>query len=110
MEQDILDIILDENNKENIVFEDADGKKLTFEQVAVIPYGENEDKKIYVILHPLDKIEGINDGEAIAFRVDEYGDGHVLVLEESFETSSAVFRLYYQQLEKSGIDISNLIN
>ena len=26
MELDILDIILDENNKENIVFEDADGK------------------------------------------------------------------------------------
>lgn len=28
MELDILDIILDENNKENIVFEDADGKNL----------------------------------------------------------------------------------
>lgn len=64
-----------------------------------------------MILHPLDKIEGINDGEAIAFRGgDDYGDGHVLVLEESFETSSAVFRLYYQQLEKSGDDISSLIN
>lgn len=28
MELDILDIILDENNKKNIVFEDADGKNL----------------------------------------------------------------------------------
>lgn len=28
MEQDISDIILDENNKGNIVFEDADGKNL----------------------------------------------------------------------------------
>lgn len=73
-------------------------------------YGENEDKKIYVILHPLDKIEGTNDGEAIAFRGDDYGDRHVLVPEESFETSSTVFRLYYRQLEKSGVDISNLIN
>lgn len=63
-----------------------------------------------MILHPLDKIEGINDGEAIAFRGDDYGDRHVLVLEESFETFSAVFRLYYQQLEKSGDDISSLIN
>lgn len=42
--------------------------------------------------------------------MDDYGDRHVLVLEESFETSSAVFRLYYRQLEKSGDDISNLIN
>lgn len=63
-----------------------------------------------MILHPLDKIEGINDGKAIAFRWDDYGDRHVLVPEESFETSSAVFRLYYQQLEKSGDDIGKLIN
>ena len=35
---DILDVLLDQDNKEPIVLVDEAGKQLTFEQVAVIPY------------------------------------------------------------------------
>ena len=49
---DILDVILDENNTEPIILEDDKGNRLSFEQVAVIPYNE----KVYVILKPIDKI------------------------------------------------------
>ena len=43
MEQDrpnIIDILLDEVNKDPIVLVDENGKKLTFEQIAVIPYND----------------------------------------------------------------------
>ena len=45
-QMDILDVLLDENNKEPIVLMDDKGKKLSFEQIAVIPY----NNKIYCVL------------------------------------------------------------
>lgn len=107
MGNDILDIILDKENKENIVLEDSNGKLLEFEQIAVIILGE-EDKKLYVILRPVDKIEEINEGEAIVFRVDSYGDGHALIIEENEETVREVFKQYYKLLEEAGLDISGI--
>ena len=46
---DILDVLLDENNKEPIVLVDGEGKKLSFEQIAVIPYND----KVYCVLKPI---------------------------------------------------------
>lgn len=108
MGKDILDIILDKENKENLVLQDENGKEMTFEQVAVIVYGENDDKKLYVILLPLDEFEGINEGEGIVFRVDELGDGHALIIEEDENTAIGVFKEYYKLLAESGVDISDL--
>lgn len=111
MEQDFLKDIRDGKNIDPIVLQDESGRKFTFELVAVISYGENEDKRLYVILHPLDKIEGINEGEAIAFRVKETGDGgYSISMEEDLETANAVFAKYHKLLEKSGYDISKLID
>ena len=52
---DILDVILDENNTDELILQNEQGKQIRFEQVSVIPYNE----KIYVILKPIDKIEGV---------------------------------------------------
>lgn len=108
MEKDILDIILDKENKENIVLRDENGEEFSFEQIAVIVYGEKDEKKLYVILLPLDEIEGINEGEAIVFRVDELGDGHALAVEENEDVARGVFKEYYKLLEESGVDTSDL--
>ena len=67
MEQEIsaIEKIFDENNSDPIVLYDENNKEKKFDQVAVIPLYE----KVYVILKPLSKIEGVNDDEALVFVV-----------------------------------------
>lgn len=46
MEKDIIDILLDADNKDPIILVDNNRRKIAFEQVAVIPY----DSKLYCVL------------------------------------------------------------
>ncbi len=100
---DLLDVLLDQENREPIVLMDEKGKQLTFEQVAVIPYGVDDgDKSLYCVLKPMDKIDGIADDEAIVFLVDEDADGNtILRVEENEEVAIAVFDKYYDLLEEA---------
>ena len=101
-EVDLLDVLLDENNKEPIVFMDETGKKLSFEQVAVIPYDVRKETRLYCVLKPLDKIDGVNDDEAIVFLVDTDENGNsVIKVEEDEEIAIAVFDKYYDLLEEA---------
>ena len=101
-EVDLLDVLLDENNKEPIVFMDETGKKLSFEQVAVIPYDVRKETRLYCVLKPLDKIDGVNDHEAIVFLVDTDENGNsVIKVEEDEEIAIAVFDKYYDLLEEA---------
>ena len=65
---DLLDVLLDHENKEPIQMMDEKGKILEFEQVAIIPY----KKQLYCILKPISEIKGVADDEAIVFRVYKY--------------------------------------
>ena len=97
-QMDILDVLLDENNKEPIVLMDDKGKKLSFEQIAVIPY----NNKIYCVLKPIDKIENVQDDEAIVFYVDEKeGREPVLMVETDEKTAINVFGEYYNLLDQA---------
>ncbi len=99
---DLLDVLLDQDNKEPIVLMDENGKQMTFEQVAVIPYEVRKEKRLYCVLKPLDKIEGIGDDEAIVFLVDTDDDGNsVIRIEEDEEIAIAVFDKYYDLLEEA---------
>lgn len=99
---DLLDVLLDSENKDPIILMDEKGKKLTFEQVAVIPYGNENEKKLYCVLKPMDKIDGIADDEAIVFLVDEDNDANtILRVEEDEEVAIAVFDKYYDLLEEA---------
>lgn len=101
-EVDLLDVLLDENNKEPIVFMDEQGKKLAFEQVAVIPYEVRKETRLYCVLKPIDKIDGVNDDEAIVFLVDTDEEGNsVIKVEEDEEIAIAVFDKYYDLLEEA---------
>lgn len=95
---DIVDVLLDENNKEPIVLEDAKGKRYSFEQIAVIPYNE----KLYCVLKPIDQIEGVNDDEAIVFVVhEEEGKEPALMVETDEEVAMQVFEEYYNLLDEA---------
>ena len=99
---DILDVLLDQDNKEPIVLVDETGKQLTFEQVAVIPYEVRKEKRLYAVLKPIDKIEGIGDDEAIVFVVDQDKDGNSIIkVEEDEEVAISVFDKYYDLLEEA---------
>lgn len=95
---DIIDILLDEDNKDPIVLVDGQGKKLSFEQIAVIPYND----KIYCVLKPIDKIENVQDDEAIVFFVDEQeGKEPVLMVETDEKVAMDVFDEYYNLLDEA---------
>ena len=99
---DLLDVLLDQDNKEPIVLMDENGKQMTFEQVAVIPYEVRKDKRHYCVLKPLDKIEGIGEDEAIVFLVDTDDQGNSIIkIEEDEEIAIAVFDKYYDLLEEA---------
>lgn len=100
---DVLDIILDPENSDPIVLQDDQGKKITFEQVAVVPY----DGKIYVVLKPVDKIQGVKEDEAIVFLCDETTKPTTLRPESDQEIAVKIFDEYYNLVEEANKQIEN---
>ena len=99
---DLLDVLLDKDNKDPIVLMDEKGRQISFEQVAIIPYEIKGEKVLYVVLKPIDKIEGIADDEAVVFLVDQDKAGNtILRVEEDEEVAIAVFDKYYDLLEEA---------
>ena len=98
---DLLDILLDRDNRDPIPLMDETGKVINFEQVAVIPYdAEGQDRVLYVVLKPIDHIDGIGEDEAVVFRTDIDKNGNTaLRLEEDEERAVAVFEKYYELIE-----------
>lgn len=98
MGEDIIDILLDEDNKDSILLTDEKGNKIAFEQVAVIPY----DQKIYCILKPIAHMDNVADDEAIVFYVEEdlyVGNAPVLRVEADEFKAIDVFEKYYDLLD-----------
>ncbi len=94
----IIDVLMDEDNKDPIVLMDGNGKKLSFEQIAVIPYND----KLYCVLKPIDKIENVKDDEAIVFYVQEReGQDPVLMVEADEKVAMDVFDEYYDLLDEA---------
>ncbi len=100
---DVLDILLDPENSDPIVLQDDQGKKITFEQVAVVPY----DGKIYVVLKPVDKIQGVKEDEAIVFLCDETTKPTTLRPESDQEIAVKIFDEYYNLVEEANKQIEN---
>lgn len=100
--KDLLDILLDEENRDSIVLMDEKGDELAFEQVAIIPYGDDGDKTLYVVLKPITKIKGIAEDEAIVFKVieDEVGNA-ILRVEDDEDIAIDIFNKYYDMLEEA---------
>lgn len=101
--RDLLDVLLDQENKDPIVLMDENGRQITFEQIAIIPYDvPGEERKLYVILKPLDKVEGIADDEAVVFVCEQNKEGStVLRVEDNEERAISVFDKFYDLLEEA---------
>lgn len=100
-ERSPIELLLDENNSDNIKLFDDKNNEVEFEQVAIVPI----DEKIYAILKPAQKMEGVGDDEALVFTIEEIDDEECLVIEESEEIIDKVFDQYYEMLKDEGIDV-----
>lgn len=94
---DLIEVFLDENNKDPITLRDESGMELSFEQVCVVPL----KGKLYVILKPID-LDGVEDDEAFVFHVgfDENGDT-IVQIEEDENIAIEVFDRYLDLFEKA---------
>ncbi len=92
MKVDIREILLDDDNTAPIYLYNDGGERIEFEQIAVIPMGE----ELYCILKPITKVPGIKDDEAVVFKVEdnEFGESYLRV-EDNEETAIKVFCAYY---------------
>ena len=88
-----IDRFFDEENFENVKLEDNDGKQIEFEQIAVVDYEE----KYYAILHPITKMDGVADDEALVFLIDEEKDELTYCEDEA--TAQAVFAVFYESID-----------
>ena len=101
-ERDLLDILLDKDNKENVVLYNGEGKRIEFEQIAIIPIDrEGEERKLYVILKPVELLEGMSEDEAVVFLCDFDEEGETrLTVEENDDVAKEVFEKYYELIRK----------
>ena len=88
--------LLDPNDAENITLYDEEDNAVEFEQIALIPLKE----RVFAILKPAEKMEGVADDEAIAFAVQEDDEGdQILVVVEDEPVIDEVFKAYHQLIE-----------
>lgn len=94
--ENILDALLDKDNREPVHLWDEYGHDVLFEQVAVIP----RDGKLYCILHPITPMEGVADDEALVFYVEKPTLGSpYLKIETDERVVIDVFERYYELLD-----------
>jgi len=96
-----IDMLFDENNKDNIILYDDKNNEVEFEQIALIPIEE----KVYAILRPLGGDEPLAEDEALVFAIEEVDDEDVLIPEEDNDVVDEVFNKYYELLKEQGIDV-----
>ncbi len=101
-EKSLVEILLDEDDTSDIVLYDNEDNEVSFEQIAVIPKIIDDETRLYVILRPIDNVEGVEDDEALVFRVftNEVDGFENVEFEEDIEIAEAVFEEYYKLIEE----------
>lgn len=84
-----VDLLLDPDNYDNIVLYNDKDEPVEFEQYAIIPI----DGKTYVILSPVEKLEGMDEDEAFAFEII-FGEENSLMLVEDQTLIDEIFNRY----------------
>ena len=93
--EDMIEKLLDENNDEPIEFYDENGKKMVFEQCAVIPYKDG----VFCILSPTEKVRGIMPGTAVVFELIKFDGQNALKMVEEQRVANKIFKMYEKMLE-----------
>ncbi len=89
-----IDRFFDENNFDNVELQDEDGKRIEFEQIALVDY----EGDYYVILDPVTELEGVGEDEVLIFLIDENED--CLVFVDDVDVAQGVFNVYYEMLDE----------
>jgi len=88
-----IDCLFDENNTDPIVLFNEKGEEIAFEQIALIP----KKGKTYVILQPIEPMDGVGEDEALVFAIEEPKDKdeqEYLTLVTDVDVIDAVFKVY----------------
>lgn len=97
LDDDPIRRLLDPKDDAPIVLYDENDNKVEFEQIALIPLSD----KLYAILKPAEKMDGVADDEAIVFNFQEDDEqAPILVVEESDKIIDEVFDVYNKLLEE----------
>ena len=86
-----IDALYDENNNDAIILLNEKGEEIAFEQIALVPILE----KVYVILKPIQPMEGVGEDEGLVFSIEQNENNEeylALVVDE--EIIDAVFNVY----------------
>ena len=76
---------------------DEEGKSVRFEHVYTVPYENNE----YVLLSPLDEVEGVAEDEVLILRIEPGEDEDQYVGIEDEELLERIFEKYLEMAEAS---------
>lgn len=100
--RDLLDMLLDKDNKDPIILMDEKGRMIAFEQVAIIPHDKKGERTLFVVLKPITEIDGVADDEAIVFYVgaDKNGD-MCLRVEDDELIAIEIFNKYYDMMDEA---------
>ena len=97
IENDPIHRLLDPKDSDPITLYDENDNKVEFEQIALIPL----EDRLYAILKPANKMEGVADDEAIVFSFQEDDEqAPVLVVEENDKIIDEVFDVYNKLLDE----------
>ena len=104
-----IDKLFDENNSDPIVLFNERGEEVSFEQIALIPLEE----RIFAILKPTEKTEGVGEDEALVFEVVEAEteeDDEYLNLVSDMEVIDKVFKVYDKLIDEEEAKLKNKKN
>jgi hypothetical protein len=93
----VIDQIFDPDNCDPIVIYNENNEEVAFEQIAVVPI----EGEAYVILKPVNPMEGVGEDEALVFAIAVEDGEEMLVVEDRTEVIDEVFRQYYEMLEEN---------
>ena len=94
-----IDKLFDDNNSDPIVLFNEKGEEVSFEQIALIPLEE----RIFAILKPMEKTEGVGEDEALVFEILEgetEEDEEYLNLVSDMEIIDNVFKVYDKLIDE----------
>ena len=88
-----------EQEKDVITLHTVDGREIDFVEIAGIAYGDN----FYVILQPVELLDGMDEDEAIVFKATHHENGDdEFEIETSDDIVDAVLGEYNRLLDEQG--------
>lgn len=90
MKDSITKTLLNADNTTPVTLFDERGKRIDFEQLAVIPLGESGENRLYAVLSPVSDTAYIKRSEAIVVRCED----DRLVVETDGKLAAAVYDRY----------------